>query len=189
MLVPPKRYGIVKNDKLELGGYLLNDIKYIEPLIIDKHNLVHKSEILKKNIIFDMVNNLSTVAFTINEKVLEFILKNYKKYDLIIDPEFIHPLSTKDKLNLREKKELESFYSRKRLEENILSLANYYLNVSQFYIPVRIDYRGRLYCNSDYLNYQGIELAKSLLKFSTGEKVYLSDEVSIKYLKIFGANC
>jgi DNA-directed RNA polymerase len=42
---------------------------------------------------------------------------------------------------------------------------------------------------SEYLNYQGIELAKSLLLFSIEEKVYLNDEIAINYLKIYGANC
>jgi len=56
-------------------------------------------------------------------------------------------------------------------------------------MPVHLDYRGRLYCITEYLNYQGIDLAKSLLEFSSGEKVQLSDESSINYLKIFGTNC
>ena len=41
----------------------------------------------------------------------------------------------------------------------------------EFYIPTRIDNRGRLYANTDYLNYQSSELAKSLLLFSEGEKI------------------
>jgi len=61
-------------------------------------------------------------------------------------------------------------------------------------LPVRLDYRGRLYCIVEYLNYQNIELAKSLLEFSVGEKVYLNKSSAfgndaINYLKIFGANC
>jgi len=52
-----------------------------------------------------------------------------------------------------------------------------------------MDYRGRIYCESDYLNYQGTELAKSLLLFARGEKILKCDENSINYLKIFGANC
>ena len=42
---------------------------------------------------------------------------------------------------------------------------------------------------TEYLNYQGSELAKSLLLFSKGEKVYKTDIESINFLKIFGANC
>ena len=55
--------------------------------------------------------------------------------------------------------------------------------------PVRLEYRGRLYCVTEYLNYKGIELAKGLLQISIGEKVYLSDNLAINYLKIFGTNC
>jgi len=48
---------------------------------------------------------------------------------------------------------------------NILELALIFKNVPEFYIPVRIDNRGRVYCLVDYLNYQGIKLAKALLLF------------------------
>jgi DNA-directed RNA polymerase len=58
---------------------------------------------------------------------------------------------------------LESFNSRKHLELNILGLATIFREVTCFYLPIRLDYRGRLYCVTEYLNYQGIELAKGLL--------------------------
>ncbi len=72
---------------------------------------------------------------------------------------------------------------------NILSLATIFKNVPHFYIPVRIDNRGRIYCMADYLNYQGIELAKSLLLFSKGDRILKCEYESINFLKIFGANC
>jgi len=68
-------------------------------------------------------------------------------------------------------------------------LATIFRNVPSIYLPVRIDYRGRLYCITEYLNYQGIELSKGLLEFSIGEKVKLTNQEAINYLKIFGANC
>ncbi len=46
-----------------------------------------------------------------------------------------------------------------------------------------------MYCTTDYLNYQGSELAKALLLFSNGEKILKTDTSSIDYLKLFGANC
>jgi DNA-directed RNA polymerase len=69
-----------------------------------------------------------------------------------------------------------------------LGIANLYKDISKFYFPIRLDFRGRLYCTTDFLKYQGTELAKSLLLFYEGEKVYISDIKSIKFLKIFGAN-
>jgi DNA-directed RNA polymerase len=55
-------------------------------------------------------------------------------------------------------------------------------------MPVRLDYRGRINVMTEYLKYQGTELAKALLLFAEGEKVNISDQLSINYLKIFGAN-
>lgn len=98
-------------------------------------------------------------------------------------------LKIKKKLSFYEKKTLDSFLSKKQLEMNILSLATIFKNVPHFYIPVRIDNRGRIYCMADYLNYQGIELAKSLLLFSKGDRILKCDNESIHFLKIFGANC
>lgn len=96
---------------------------------------------------------------------------------------------SKKKLKKEEQKELESFISKKHLELNILSLAQLFKNITEFYIPVRLDNRGRVYCNSDYLNYKSSELAKALLLFSKNEKVNKTDLMAISFLKIFGANC
>jgi DNA-directed RNA polymerase len=136
-----------------------------------------------------MVNKINSVAFKINGNVLDFILLNNEKYGFFTNANYIHPLNLKEKLTLSEKREIESFNSRKHLEVNILGLAIIFREVPSFYLPIRLDYRGRLYCVTEYLNYQGIELAKGLLQFSIGEKVYLNDDIAIKYLKIFGVNC
>ena len=58
----------------------------------------------------------------------------------------------------------------KQLEINILGLAFIFKYISEFFIFVRIDNRERIYCMADYLNYQGIELAKSLLLFIKDKK-------------------
>jgi len=138
-----------------------------------------------------MVNKINSVAFKINENVLDFILSNNDKYGFFTNPNDNHPLTLKNEkqLSLSEKKEIESFNSKKHLELNILGLATIFRNVPNLYFPVRLDYRGRLYCVTEYLNYQGIELSKGLLLFSKGEEVSLKDDLAIKYLKIFGANC
>jgi DNA-directed RNA polymerase len=179
MIVKPKPYS-----KDSLGGYLLNDIEYTDPLILENKEFVEETKILNDNVIFDMVNKVSCVAFTINKEVLDFILKNYTKYDLLIDP-----LSLNEKLKIRERKELESFNSKRDLEQNILGLAIAYQHLDVFYFPVRLDYRGRLNCVTQYLTYQGSELSKALLLFAKGDKVDLNNNLAINYLKIYGANC
>ena len=112
-----------------------------------------------------MVDNINSVSFAINQQVLDFITNNHKTYNLIIEPNETHPLEMKDKLSLSEKKELESFQSRKKLEADILNLSYIFRFTSEFYLPVRLDYRGRVYCIVDYLNYQGTELAKAYYSF------------------------
>nr|YP_010130216.1 DNA-directed RNA polymerase [Clavaria fumosa]QPZ51118.1 DNA-directed RNA polymerase [Clavaria fumosa] len=192
MIVTPKLYSRKIEDNKEteiLGGYLLNDQEYTDNLIKQKWDMNIETILLKNNTIYNMVNNINSVSYKINIKVLDFIKSNYKKYNLLIDKDFIHPLSLKTKLKYNEKIELESFLSIKDLEQNILGLANIFSYIPKFYLPVRLDFRGRINCISEYLNYQGSELAKALLLFSEGEKVYKTDIKSINFLKIFGANC
>jgi len=192
MIVKPKEYGKDKDREI-LGGYFLNDQEVLDPLIIKNYELKEQSTIGYENIVYDTVNNLSSVAYRINNNVLNFVLERGLECELYTDPAYLHPLEIKqkkgNKLTFSEKQKLSAFLSRKQLEMNILSLALCFKNVSQFYIPVRIDNRGRVYCMADYLNYQSIELAKALLIFSKGEKVFKGDRESIDYLKIFGANC
>ena len=193
MIVPPKAYGRDLNTGNDiLGGYLLNDQEFVVPLIIKNSELKEQSKILDNNIIFDTVNNLSSVGYKINVPVLDFILAKGLEYDLYTDPKFKHPLEIKKenkKLTMAENRILDEFLSIKQLEMNILGLGLVFKNVPEFFIPVRLDNRGRIYCLVDYLNYQGVELAKSLLLFSKGEKINKFDKKSIEYLKIFGANC
>jgi hypothetical protein len=190
MLVTPNKYKLI-NSEIEEGGYLLNNKAFDDPLITKKNILVYQSTIAEKNMIINMVNNLNSVEYKINSEVLEFIFKNYKKYNLIIDPEEESPYKDKSDLKLNEKKEMLSFYSKKTLEQNILGLANLLVDggVEKFYLPVKLDYRGRVYCTSDLINYQGTVLSKSLLLFANESKVYVNNENAIYFLKIFGANC
>ena len=105
MIVPPKKY--IQDGHVQLGGYLLNDVVYTESLFIDNPSLVDKTQLTKDNIIYNMVDNINSVAFQINCEVLDFILNNFKELNLIIDPDYIHPLELKSKLNSEEEKKLE----------------------------------------------------------------------------------
>jgi DNA-directed RNA polymerase len=128
------------------------------------------------------------VEFKINKDVLDFIYLYADEYNLLT-PYNIDYTKLKSKMLKREFTELESYLSKLYLQENILGLADIYYKIPGFYLPVRIDSRGRVNCVSQYLNYQSNELAKSLLLFSKGEKLMKNDKLGIGYFKAYGANC
>lgn len=105
----------------KIGGYFLNkeDIKH--EIILDNWELKTKNEFLVTNEIFDMINFVNSVAYKINEEVLDFFLVNNDKYQFFIDPEFIHPLSllsSEQKLTKKQHTELLNFNSRKFVEQS-----------------------------------------------------------------------
>ena len=165
MIVKPKLYQCQWNREegmySQLGGYLLNGEMYSNEIILENWKLSTKSTLQSNNIICSMINIINSVGFRINNNVLDFILNNNKRYNFYIDNNYIHPLALQPKLNSSELKELDSFQSRKYLEQNILGLSFLFKDIPTFYMPARLDYRGWLYCITEYLNYQGIELAKS----------------------------
>lgn len=65
-------------------------------------------------------------------------------------------------------------------------LAKKFYNEDQFYFPYQLDFRGRSYCLSDFLNPQSDDLAKSLLEFSEGVPIIKQDEAD--WLALNGAN-
>lgn len=78
MIIKPlsySRYYVNNNTKtIEfLGGYLLNNEYFGENIIIDNWRSKLSSEILNNNVIYQVVNNLSSVPYKINTEVLDFI--------------------------------------------------------------------------------------------------------------------
>lgn len=63
-------------------------------------------------------------------------------------------------------------------------------DIPEFFFINRIDNRGRIYCVTEYLNYQSTELAKALLLFSKPNPIYrFGNEVALLYFKAYGGNC
>ena len=146
IIVKPNNYTRVVNEngvKERLGSYLLNDSKFLEPLMIPKWNFAKPTLIQDDNLVYDLVNNINSVAFKINTDVFNFISVYGTRYDLVIDFSYVHPLSTKEKLTKQEFIDLSSFLSKKNLQDNILSIADIFSNVAEFFLPTRLDFRGR----------------------------------------------
>lgn len=134
LLVEPKPY-----NHEQLGGFLLNDVKITEGLIIDKANYKEYSTIEKdNNIFYDMINNMSKTPYKVNKKVLKFIIKYSVEYELISGVNKIYQYSD-IKRTKRQDKIYRAYMSKIILEQNILGIAMTYLNVPSIYFPLRSD--------------------------------------------------
>lgn len=183
MIVEPKPY-----TSKQLGGYLLNDVEVTENLLINKANYREPSEIEKdSNIIYDMVNNMNKTSYKVNKEVLDFVLEYGVEYGMIEDINIKHPYED-IKRNKRQDKIIRAHKSKIILEQNILGITSVYSGVSM-YFPVRLDQRGRIYCEPIYFNYQSSELAKSLISFTFPGIIKRKDIVAVGYFKAYGANC
>ena len=184
MICPAKHYG-----NNVLGGYILNDDKFSEKLVIDKKAYKVKSELSTDNKIYTLVNNISSTPFKINKDLLDYICTKGFKHNLLIDPYAKHKFSDLEKLTKHQKGVLASHNSKVVLQESILGIAEFYRKFSTIYFPIRIDQRGRIYCTPSYLNYQSNELSKALILFADAGVVHRNKMHSIIYMKAYGANC
>nr|ABR20838.1 RNA polymerase [Fusarium proliferatum] len=184
MIVKPKEYTITK-----LGGYLLNDVEYSEPLFTSKIAYKKSSEVDPKGELYSIINNMMKTPFKINKELLDYLVLNNDKHKLIIDSNKEHEYSKiKNRTKIEERK-FQQFMSEKMLEQYILKIANTFKDVPEIYFPIMLDNRGRLYPRPAYLNYQGSELAKSLLLFANPDIINRDDHSSIEYLLAYGGTC
>lgn len=175
--------------KYKIGGYLLNDQWEKDPLIIDKASYKCDSNI-KNDIIYRMVNNLSSTPYIVNKQLLEYLNNNNngEKYGILLSKDEINKYEVKENKKTYINKKLKRLKSQFVLLENIIEIADIFKN-KNIYFPVKLDKRERLYCVPHYFNYQGTDLAKALIAFANPGIIKRNDSKAIEYLKISGANC
>jgi len=164
MIVKPKPYTDTK-----LGGYILNDEMYTEPMIIDKVAYKDKSKVLKDNIIYTTINNMSctpTLRTKVNKDLLDYLLRYNSEHNLLINPDYKHELEDLKSRTKNQEKQYQSFLSKKILQEFVINIAQTYSNIYEIYFPVKLDNRGRIYTTPSYFNYQSTELSKALISFA-----------------------
>lgn len=182
MIVEPKPF-----NSEDLGGYLLNGVSYVEELIIHKETVKENSIVEDKNIIYQMVNDISRVPFKINIDLLEFITKN-NKHNLLMDTNMLPPYADMEKRTKYQESKYRSHLSKFILQENILAIVQFLKDYPKFYFPIKMDTRGRIYCNTTYFNYQSSELAKALLLFAEPGIINKKNLDDVKYLEYYGVN-
>jgi DNA-directed RNA polymerase len=155
MVYPPAIWGENKT-----GGFLTN--------IIDHKSLVtgsaqHNHKINLNDATYDSINYLNSQSFEVNSELHNYIV-NEGNY--IID--YIREHDNKNYFNFL----------------LTLDIAKTYLN-QNIYLNVNIDWRGRIYVQSFYINYQGSDLSIALVNL---EKSQVMTEEGLYYLYIYGAN-
>ena len=145
----------------EYGGYLTN--KKIKQDIVTG-STYHKHTTDNRSNLYKAINKMSSIKFNFNTKLLNF-LENEGSYI------FMH------------------FFNKASKSEQIqasiqLEVAKTYRNIT-FYIPLQIDWRGRIYVQPFFANYQGSDLSLSLLEFKDGEPL---TEDGLDSLYIYACN-
>jgi hypothetical protein len=203
MVVKPKKWSLEKDD----GGYLFNKKLFSFPLC--KSNFASNLQIKSQRAI-ESLNYLQDVPYQVNSYLLSYL--NYNKvwikqqlFGDIIDVEVLKEKlynvkkkissefkkKEKDKvliLNLyKERNNLVSKINEIEKFDNILSVANEMCQFDSIYFMIQLDFRGRINVVSDYLNYQGDNLSRSLITLKKESKISLY-WFKIYCLKKFGEN-
>lgn len=149
---------ILWSDK-NYGGFLLNSDSE-KALVTGSEHHSHCLQIDNKT--FNSVNYLNSLKFKINGDFLKYL---HNEGSFILD----HYKKNKGYIN------------------NIIALdiATIYKDIA-FYLNVNLDWRGRIYTHSFYLDYQGSDFSLALIDLYKGEKL---TKQGLYYYYIYGANC
>lgn len=189
MVCEPKEYRYDTDPfKNKLGGYILNDEKYVTNLIKPRIGYEEPTVLDSNSIVVDLVNGVSKKPFKINTDTLNYIYKYGVEKKILIDDsnkEIQHYLNNPSvKIN----NELKSIISKLMVEKNVLNIAETYSRFDKIYFPLVLDFRTRLYCETVYFDYQKDDLAKGLISFAKPGVITKYDDLSFSFFKAYGAN-
>lgn len=116
---------------------------------------------------------MSKTPFKINLETLNFIYQHGVEKNILIDTYWkkfqIFLVNPYKDFNKTYSKAFRFLYSKLIIEKNILSIAQVYSKINRIYFPVRLDNRTRMYCETNYFDYQKIDLARGLISFAIPE--------------------
>lgn len=197
MVIPP-----VPWTSLIGGGYLTRHLKY--PAITGRNNSLReelKSWEMPK--VYRALNALQETPWAVNKEVLTVLdqvwseggqlgklpsrdniplpVQNYESPEA--DPE-AHTLWKRAARDIHEKNA--HLVGKRFTLSRKISLSKKFSEFEAIYFPHVMDWRGRMYPVATFLNPQGDDVAKGLLKFSQGKKL---GEKGLYWLAVHGANC
>ena len=153
-------------------------------LIKGKYN--QKMNTVGSDNLYESINHLNSIKFKINRTMLNFVLQEWYNSEskLFKGHNIFQPILDTDSKDIKAKKL--SSNSKYNLYSNIITIASLYRD-KEFYLPVFVDFRGRVYPLSNYISYQAGDLGRSLLLFADcyAEKL---NKTGIECLNIYLAN-
>ena len=178
LLVKPKNWDSKITD-LNLnctGGLLNNGINFNIPL--GKGN----QRILKSNTgkVIDCVNYLQSISYEIDCMLFDYITYNkdkIKQNNILLN---INEVLDNDFIKSQKEK---SFNSKLMVFDATLGVLNMFKDINCFYFIYQIDFRGRIYVVSDYLNYQTNKLVRAIIRYNKKQLINKNSEV-INWLKV-----
>jgi len=196
-LLPPMTSPPVDWTALDAGGY-----KSL-PLTLIKKARQKIYDDMKAPAVYSATNILQATPFTINEKVLEVMTECWERSLELggLPTAELMPFPNKP-LDIDTNPEARKEYGRqaswvrsynngqksRRLHiAQLLSLANEYSGYD-IWMPVTLDFRGRMYSTPGVLNPMSSSFAKSLLQFSKGMPMQTDAEDGEEAFRLHGAN-
>lgn len=152
--------------KDKIGGHFLNtsNLTFTEKMIKGSEQHSHTMEIGENNIIYEIINKLNSQIFRMNNELLDFFSTEKGK----MMQQSFKENNKENWINFRTILEIAEIYRDKPIFFN------------HFY-----DWRGRIYNDSFYINYQGGDFSSPFINFAKGEKLTKEGEY---YFFIYGAN-
>lgn len=198
MVVPPKQWSNPFN-----GGYLTKTLRYT---LVKTGNKNYLEELRNHDMpkVYNAINALQDTAWTINRGVLDAMRAVWDGGGRLggLPPRENVPLPAKDfdegavkgdaKLDAWKKAAAQVYEENIRLMSKRVAvssklwLAEKFEGISRIYFPHALDWRGRAYPVSSFVNPQSDDAGKALLRFADGKA--LGDNGAF-WLAVHGANC
>jgi DNA-directed RNA polymerase, mitochondrial len=176
-VVPPLKWTTPSS-----GGYHSGNL-YFEPLYLVKtESNEHREALARANMpeVYRAVNAVQATAWRINGRVLDVMIEAKGRgmnIGKLIGGSKAPKGSTKN--------ERAKWQSLKWTADRVLTLAKTDREEHALYFPIQLDFRGRLYCVPEVLNWQGSDLCRGVLTFTEGKPLGWA---GLRWLRIHGAN-
>ena len=193
-IIPPRPW-----DSLYTGGYY----EYTNMNLVKTQDVAYMRQLEQTDLseVYHAVNTVQETGWRVNKKVFEVMDRLFESQaSCSVIPEFgerqmprPYPKDgTKEEI-VEWKREATLMHTdnqrrkTKRIQfSQLMWMARKFKDEKAFYFPHTLDFRGRLYANTAFLNPQGEDSARGLLEFSKGKAL---GDSGYAWLKVHLANC